>query len=103
MYIFHSLRGIAGPLSMGIAVASLSACATLGTFNETDADGDGMISSREASESSELSSLFNSADDNKDGALDEDEYELALKVIKGSRRSEKRRKTMTEQGGIERR
>lgn len=99
----RSLRPIVGAISIGLVIASLCACATLGTFNEADADDDGMISRQEASHSTDLSLLFNSADDNNDGALDEDEYELARKVIQGSRRSEKRKKTMTEQGGIERR
>lgn len=84
---------------IAIACCFLPACASVATFEDTDTDGDGAITREEASSSKPLSSMFNSADDNKDGALDAEEFELAQKVIVGSRRSEPRRRTMTEKGG----
>lgn len=85
---------------IAIACCFLSACASVATFQDTDTDGDGAITREEAASSKPLSSLFNSADDNKDGALDEEEFALAQKVIVGTRRSEPRRRTMTEKGGV---
>jgi len=81
----------------------LPACASLGTFQDMDANQDGGISREEASNSESLTGLFNSADDNDDGVLDEHEYVLVHQVI--TRRLEpgtgapKRRKMMTEKGG----
>ena len=79
-----------------------SACASRGSFSEIDADQDQVVTVEEAAQDRQLSDLFTSADDDKDGVLDREEFELARKVIEGSRRSEKRRSMMTEKGGIKR-
>ena len=78
----------------------LSACATLGTFQEVDDNHDGVVSRDEASHSEALASLFTTADDNRDGVLDEEEYALVYKVItKKQPSTTQRRKMMTERGG----
>jgi Ca2+-binding EF-hand superfamily protein len=85
-------------LAVACAVV-LSACAGLGTFQEMDADHDGAISREEAG-NSKLSSLFDSADDDRDGLLDEEEYGLAYRVITQRHpENTQRRRTMIEKGG----
>lgn len=100
MPFIHPFPRALRPALIVIACSVLSACASVATFEETDTDGDGAVTREEASSFEPLSSMFNSADDNKDGALDPEEFELAQKVIVGGRRSEPRRRTMTEKGGI---
>jgi hypothetical protein len=85
-----------------VLCALLASCATVDTFQEFDADEDGVISRTEASTSRDLDALFGSADDNGDGHLDDQEYALAEKAISGSRKQEKRRLMSTEKGGIKR-
>ena len=77
----------------------LSGCAGMGTFRDFDADGDGSISREEANRERSLGDLFDGADDNADGKLDEEEFGLAKTVIEGGRGQEKRRKMATERGG----
>lgn len=83
-----------------VSALFLSACASLGTFQDMDVDHDGAISRDEASPSGSLVSLFNSADENDDGVLDEEEYALVHQVLTQNSGTEtKRRKMMTEKGG----
>ena len=65
------------------AFAEAPADATMDTkeasFSQIDADQDGTISKQEASSFSSVEIMFDSADSNKDGALDSTEYEQANK------------------------
>jgi len=66
-----------------------------------DDNQDGDISRDEASRSEPLAALFNSADDNKDGVLDEEEYDIVHQAILENRGAtgHERRRMMTEKGG----
>ena len=58
------------------------------------------LSSREeAAPSEDLASLFTSADDDRDGVLNEEEYELARRVILGSRETPRRTPSTHGSGG----
>lgn len=101
LHIFHhasipmtSLRIAA--LSSGLL---LSACSSLGPFKEADANQDGAVSREEAARSGDLTGLFTSADDNQDGVLNEEEYELARRVILGSRQTPRRSPSTHGSGG----
>lgn len=66
----------------------LSACSSLGPFKEADANKDGGVSPDEAAARSEdLASLFNTADEDKDGVLNEEEYEFVRAYLLKSRTS----------------
>ncbi len=86
----------------GIATLSLplllAACATLGPFEQVDANRDGGISPEEAQRSEDLSALFNSADDDQDGVLNHEEYEIVRDVILRSRESSHRGPPPSSQG-----
>jgi len=90
LHIFHhasipmtSLRIAA--LSSGLL---LSACSSLGPFKEADTNQDGGVSRDEAAVRSEdLASLFNTADEDKDGVLNEEEYEFVRAFLQKSRTS----------------
>lgn len=77
----------------------LSACSSLGPFKEADANQDGAVSREEAAPSEDLTSLFTSADDDRDGVLNEEEYELARRVILGSRETARRSPSTHGSGG----
>jgi hypothetical protein len=81
------------------SVIVLASCRTMETFQDLDTDQDGVITRQEAAESRKLSMVFRSADDNHDGHLDQEEFDLAQRAIEGSRRSEKRLPMKTELGG----
>lgn len=69
----------------------LSACATaLGSFEDVDTNRDGGISVGEVQRSEDLAALFNSADDDQDGVLNQEEYALVREVILRSRQSSHR-------------
>lgn len=64
------------------------ACATaLGSFENVDANRDGGISIDEVQRSEDLIALFNTADDDQDGVLNQEEYALVREVILRSRQS----------------
>lgn len=66
-------------LSLGLM---LTACASLGTFHDADVNQDGRVTREEAARSSaDLADLFDGADGDRDGALNEEEYEMARRVI----------------------
>jgi hypothetical protein len=65
-----------------------------------DGNRDGVVSREEAASSKSLSELFDSADDDRDGVLNAEEYDLAYRVITQKHPdTAQRRKTMTEKGG----
>lgn len=66
-----------------VPLLALSACASFGTFNRIDADGDGRISRSEATGSEDLTAVFSSADGDKNGSLDGTELQLAEQLIAG--------------------
>ena len=66
-----------------LLLLALSACATFGPFNRTDADGDGRISLSEATGSEDLTAVFSSADGDKNGSLDQTEFAFAEQLIAG--------------------
>jgi hypothetical protein len=73
------------------ATTLLAGCATtLGPFADVDANRDGGVSRDEAARSADLMSLYDSADDDRDGVLSQEEYELVRKVILGSRETPRR-------------
>lgn len=86
-----SLCGSARAFAARLAALSLplllAACTTLGTFEQVDANRDNRVSPEEARQSEELSALFNSADDDQDGVLNHEEYDLVRDVILRSRES----------------
>lgn len=66
----------------------LSACSSLGPFKEADANQDGAVSHDEAAaRSEELASLYNTADEDQDGVLNEEEYEYVRAFLQKSRTS----------------
>jgi len=67
------------PLAYAEMPADASAEPTKASFAQIDADQDGTISKQEASSFSSVEVIFDSADSNKDGALDSTEYEQANK------------------------
>jgi hypothetical protein len=69
----------------------LSACATTRSFGDMDADGNGRIDFREASRNPDVADLFRSADDDRSGDLDPDEYGSILSMIERERRDIPRR------------
>jgi hypothetical protein len=76
---------------LGVIVTSLlalSACASFGSFNRTDIDGDGRISQTEAKGSEDLAAVFSSADGDKNGSLDGTEFQLAEQLIAGWKASQ---------------
>lgn len=78
----------------------LAACATtLGPFAEVDANRDGGISLDEAQRSEDLVALFNSADDDQDGVLNHEEYEIVREVILRPRETSKRSPSPSTGGG----
>ncbi|TDU32632.1 EF hand domain-containing protein [Panacagrimonas perspica] len=83
-----------------LSVLFLPGCVSSGKFKNMDDDSSGGISRQEASHSQALADLFNSADENNDGVLDEEEYALVYQVISKNRApTQQRRKMMTEKGG----
>jgi hypothetical protein len=69
-------------------VVLLTACSSLGPFKEVDTNQDGHVSHEEAAlRSEDLASLFNTADEDKDGALNEEEYEFVRAFLQKSRTS----------------
>lgn len=89
-------------LSVITCTVLLSSCAGMGSFEDFDSNHDGGVSRDEAGSKQALADIFNSADDNSDGRLDEDEFALARTAIERGRGDQKRRKTITETGGPER-
>lgn len=77
----------------------LSACSSLGPFKDADSNQDGGVSREEAAGSADLTGLFTSADDDQDGVLNEEEYELARRVILGSRETPRRSSSTHSSGG----
>ena len=76
--VITALSILAGS-AFGVAQA-----ANIPSFDELDADGDGYLTQQEASASEEVVSQFGSVDANRDGQLDQSEYELiAGKASKG--------------------
>jgi len=65
------------PFAHAEAPADAMVETTQASFTQIDADKDGMISKQEASSFSSVELIFDSADANKDGALDSTEFEQA--------------------------
>lgn len=86
-----------GIATLGISLL-LAACVTLGSFDKLDVDHNGGISPEEAARSEDLASLFNTADDDQDGVLNPEEYELVRDVIMRSRKSAHRGPPSASQG-----
>ena len=81
-------------------VILLSACSGLGSFQNVDANQDGGVSPEEAASSSEdLASLFNSADEDKDGVLNEEEYEFVRAFLRKGQTSTHRGPPRRSSGG----
>ena len=70
-----------------LSVALIVSCASLETFEDFDVDRDGLISKEEAMQSNRLGNMFQSADDNDDNQIDEEEFALAQKVMVGTKSS----------------
>jgi hypothetical protein len=78
----------------------LSACSSLGPFKEVDTNQDGGVSRDEAeSRSEELASLFNTADEDQDGVLNEEEYEFVREYLQSQRTSTHRGPPKRSSGG----
>jgi len=72
------------PLAFAEAPADAATEPTGASFSQIDADQDGAISKQEASSFSSVEIMFDSADSNKDGALDSSEYEQANQPAEGA-------------------
>lgn len=69
-------------------VILLSACSGLRSFRDVDANQDGGVSPDEAAMTSEdLASLFDTADEDRDGVLNEEEYEFVRAYLLKGRTS----------------
>lgn len=86
-------------LSLVTCALLLSACAGMGSFKDFDANRNGGITREEADRKRALADIFDGADDNGDGHLDEEEFDLAKTAIELGRGDQKRRKMNTERGG----
>ncbi|MDP3209639.1 MAG: hypothetical protein Q8M65_10855 [Rhodoglobus sp.] len=75
------------PWFAALPATLLAACAALGPFEKVDSNGDGGISREEARRSEDLVALFDSADDDQDGVLNPEEYELVREVLTRDRTS----------------
>lgn len=71
------MRALILPALLLIALPTFAA--TPPTFEEVDADGDGLISADEAANVEGLD--FNAADSDNDGTLSVDEYEIAVEKL----------------------
>jgi len=82
------------------AALLLAACSSLGPFKKVDANQDGAVSHDEAAaRSEELASLFNTADEDQDGVLNEEEYEYVRAFLQKSRTSSHRGPPKSSGGG----
>lgn len=66
----------------------ISSCASLGSFQDLDVDNDGGINREEAGVSGRLMEMFETADDNNDGVLDQDEFADVKTILERYRRED---------------
>jgi hypothetical protein len=78
-------------LSASAVLVLVSACATTRSFQDMDADGNGRIDFEEASRNPDVADFFRSADDDRSGDLDAEEYASIQSAIERERHDIPRR------------